>query len=98
MFTIKRTIEFDAWLSDLRDGVTKARLVARLRKAQLGNLGDVKAVGDSVYEMREHFGPGWRMYYVKRGKVLIVTLGGGTKSTQTADITKAVKLAAQIEE
>lgn len=98
MFTIKRTAEFDAWLSGLRDGVTKARLAARLRKAQLGNLGDVKAVDTEVYEMREHFGPGWRMYYVRRGKVLVVMLGGGSKSTQTADIAKAVKLAAQIED
>jgi putative addiction module killer protein len=98
MFTVKRTAEFDTWLSELRDNVTKARLVARLRKAQLGNLGDVKAIESSVYEMREHFGSGWRMYYVKRGKVLIVMLGGGDKSTQAADIKKAVKLAAQLED
>ncbi len=98
MFTIKRTVEFDEWLSGIRDGVTRRRLVARLRKAQLGNLGDVKPVGVGVYEMRENFGPGWRMYYLKRGTVLIVMLGGGDKSTQVADISKAVKLAARIEE
>jgi putative addiction module killer protein len=69
-----------------------------LRKAQLGNLGDVKAVGQGVFEMREHFGPGWRMYYVQRGAVLIVMLGGGEKSTQSADICRAVQLAANIEE
>ncbi|HTE15501.1 MAG TPA: type II toxin-antitoxin system RelE/ParE family toxin [Burkholderiales bacterium] len=98
MFTIKRTAEFDAWFSGIRDGVTKRRLVARLRKLQLGNLGDVKPVGSGVFEMREHFGPGWRLYYLKRGAVLIVMLGGGDKSTQAADISKAVKLAARIEE
>jgi putative addiction module killer protein len=98
MFRIKRIAEFDSWLTSLRDSVTKARLAARLRKAQLGNLGDVKPVDTEVYEMREHFGPGWRMYYVKRGKVLIVMLGGGDKSTQAADIKKAVKLAAQLED
>jgi putative addiction module killer protein len=97
MFTVKRTHEFDAWFSGIRDSVTRQRLVARLRKAQLGNLGDVKSVGASVFEMRENFGPGWRLYYLKHGKVLIVMLGGGDKSTQTADIAKALKLAARIE-
>ncbi len=98
MFTIRRTAEFDVWFSGIRDGVTRQRLVARLRKAQLGNLGDVKPVGKGVYEMRENFGPGWRLYYLKRGAVLIVMLGSGDKSTQVADISRAVKLAARIEE
>jgi putative addiction module killer protein len=98
VFTIKRTVEFDAWFAGVRDGLTRRRLVARLRKAQLGNVGDVKPIGAGVYEMREHFGPGWRMYYLKRGAVLIVMLGGGDKSTQAADISRAVKLAARIEE
>lgn len=77
--------------------MTRQRLNVRLRKAMLGNLGDVKPVGDGVFEMREHFGPGWRMYYVQRDSVLIVMLGGGDKSSQSADITKAVKLAAMTE-
>jgi len=64
----------------------------------MGNLGDVKPVGAGVVEMREHFGPGWRMYYIQRGETLIVMLGGGDKSTQSADIAKAVKLAATIED
>ena len=98
MFTIRRTAEFDEWFSGIRDGVTRRRLVARLRKAQLGNLGDVKPVGTGVYEMRENFGPGWRLYYLKHGAVLIVMLGGGDKSKQVADISRAVKLAARIEE
>lgn len=98
MFTIRRTVEFDAWFSAIRDSKTKQRLVARLRKAQLGNLGDVKALGAGVFEMREHFGPGWRMYCLKRGPVLIVMLGGGDKSTQATDIAKAVQLAARIED
>ncbi len=98
MFSIKRTGEFNEWLSGIRDGMTQRRLVKRLRKVTLGNLGDVTPVGDGVFEMREHFGPGWRMYYIQRGTLLIVMLGGGDKSTQTADIAKAVKLAAMIEE
>ena len=58
----------------------------------------MKSVGSGVFEMREHFGPGWRMYYVQRGTVLIVMLGGGDKTTQVADIAQAVKLTATIEE
>ncbi len=67
MFTIKRTDEFNTWLFSLKDGVTHRRLVARLRKESLGNFGDVKPVGGGVFEMREHFGTGWRMYYIQRG-------------------------------
>ena len=98
MLSIKRTDEFNEWLHSLKDGMTHRRLLARLRKASLGNLGDTKPVGEGVFEMREHFGPGWRMYYIRRGTVLIVMLGGGDKSTQAADIAKAVKLAATIKE
>ena len=98
MYTIKRTDEFNAWLFGIQDGSTHRRLLARLRKATQGNLGDIKSVGDGVFEMREHFGPGWRMYYIQRGAVLIVMLGGGDKSTQAADIAKAVKLAATFED
>jgi len=64
-------------------------LSRRLDKAQRGNLGDVKPVGSNVFEMREYFGPGWRMYYTKRGDTLIVMLGGGDKRSQESDITKA---------
>lgn len=78
--------------------MTRRRLARRLEKAQAGNLGDVKPVGESVFEMREHFGPGWRMYYVQRGAALIVMLGGGDKSTQAADIAKAITLAATVED
>lgn len=98
MFTIKRTDEFNTWLFSLKDGMTHRRLVARLRKASLGNLGDVKPVGGGVFEMREHFGAGWRMYYIQRGAVIVIMLGGGDKSTQETDIAKAVKLAALIED
>jgi putative addiction module killer protein len=73
-------------------------LVLRLRKASLGHLGDVKPVAQGVNEMREFFGPGWRMYYARRGDVLIVMLGGGTKSTQTRDIEKAIAMAEMIED
>ena len=97
MRSIRYTLEFKAWLFGFKDGLTHRRLARRLEKAQNGTMGDVKPVMDGVFEMREHFGPGWRMYYIKRGPVLIVMLGGGDKSSQSADIAKAVKLAATIE-
>jgi len=70
----------------------------RLQRAQFGHLGDVKSVGEGVMEMREFFGPGWRMYYVQRGDVLIVMLGGDDRSTQTAAIAAARRLATTVEE
>ena len=93
MYRVKRTLEFDAWFSSLRDGMTRIRLARRLERAQRGALGDVKPVGEGVFEMREFFGPGWRMYYVQRGAVLIVMLGGGDKSTQQEDIADAKAVA-----
>jgi putative addiction module killer protein len=98
MYSIKALPEFTSWLNSLKDGVTRIRLARRLDKAQRGNLGDVKALGEGVFEMREHFGPGWRLYFVQRGQTLIVMLAGGEKSTQSADIAKAIKLAATLEE
>ena len=96
MVTIKRLPEFDEWFDGLRDRTTRIRLAVRLDKVQRGILGDVKPVGDGIYEMREFFGPGWRMYYVQQGAVLIVMLGGGDKSSQTGDIAAAKKLAATL--
>ncbi len=89
MYTVKTLPEFDKWLNGLKDRITRLRLSRRLDKAQRGNLGDVKPVGEGIFEMREQFGPGWRMYYTKRGETLIVMLGGGDKSSQESDIAKA---------
>lgn len=82
----------------MRDRPPRLRLARRLEKAQRGLLGDVAPVGDGVYEMREFFGPGWRMYYVQRGEIIIVMLGGGDKATQASDIGKAKALAATLSE
>ena len=98
MLTIKQTPEFSRWLRGLRDGMTQRCPALRLRKASLGNLGDVKPVGAGVHEMREHFGPGWRMYDVQRGDVVIVMLGRGDKSSQDDDIARAIRLAAHLED
>ncbi len=78
--------------------MTKRRLVARIKKAQLGNLGDIKSVGEGIFEMREHFGAGYRMYYVQHGAVMIIMLGGGDKSSQADDIAKAKQLANLLED
>ena len=98
MYVIRTLPEFDAWLKGLGDKTAQRRLVARLRKASLGNLGDVKPVGKGVVEMREHFGPGWRMYFTLRGSQLVVMLGGGAKSSQQKDIIAAQRRAAAVEE
>lgn len=98
MYSIRQLPEFSVWFSALKDVPTKIRLGRRLDKVQRGLLGDVKPVGSGVFEMREQFGPGWRMYYIQRGEVLIVMLGGGDKSTQSADIARAIDLAATIKE
>jgi putative addiction module killer protein len=98
VYKVVLTESFDRWLEGLRDPQTRRRLVLRLRKASLGQLGDVKSVAQGVYEMREFFGPGWRMYYARRCDVLIVMLGGGTKGTQARDIAKAIALAKTIED
>lgn len=98
MVTIQQTDDFRDWLHGLKDGLTRARLVARLRKVANGNFGDHKSVGDGVFELRETFGPGWRMYYLQRGETIVVMLGGGDKSTQSKDIAHAKKLAQQVGE
>ena len=90
MKIIKQTLEFTEWLDGLKDNVTRLRLTARLKKAKLGNLGDIKPVGEGVWEMREFFGAGWRMYYIQEGDIILLMLGGGDKSSQQKDIAKAL--------
>lgn len=98
MYSIKRTPEFDDWLAGIKDSMTRIRLAKRLDKVQRGLLGDVAPVGDGVSEMREFFGPGWRMYYIERDGTIVVMLGGGDKSSQQADIAAAIALSKTIEE
>ena len=98
MYSIKWTAEFTRWIDRLRDRPTRIRLMRRLEKAQRGLLGDVSSVGDGVYEMREFFGPVWRMYFIYHGEQLIVMLGGGDKSSQSDDSKAAKGAAAEIKE
>lgn len=89
MYQLQSTEVFDEWLRKLQDRKGRARILARLESAQLGNLGDVKAVGEGVREMRVHVGPGYRVYFVQRGRVLLLLLCGGDKSTQARDTARA---------
>ena len=96
MHTVLETDAFIDWVNSLRDRPTRIRLRRRLGKAVRGNLGDVKPVGDGIWEMREFFGPGWRMYYVQRGELVIMMLGGGDKSSQVSDIEAAKAIAKEL--
>ena len=98
MYKVLETKNFIKWLENLKDLSTQIRLARRLDKARRGNLGDIKVLGDGVFEMREKFGPGWRMYYVLKGKTIIVMLGGGDKSSQSNDIKVAKKLSKLLED
>ena len=95
MYTVLQTEAFEAWVDGL-DKPVQARVAMRLRRAELGNLGDYKLVGDGVSEMRLDFGPGYRLYFAHRGTVVIIMLGGGDKATQKRDLARAKKLAAKI--
>jgi putative addiction module killer protein len=96
MFTVRETEEFTKWLSGLKDRMTRIRLARRLDKVRRGGLGDVKSVGEGVFEMREDFGPGWRMYFFEEGGAIVVMLGGGEKSTQQRDIERAKSMAREL--
>ena len=95
---IQRHVEFHEWLLALSDIKAKARILARINAAQHGNFGDCEPVGEGVSEMRVHVGPGYRVYFTRRGAVVYVLLCGGDKSTQRRDIEKAKKLARDLKE
>jgi putative addiction module killer protein len=98
IYIIKRLDEFNEWLNNLKDNTVRLKLARRLEKASRGLMGDTGPVGEGISEMREHFGAGWRMYYVIRGNEIIVMLGGGNKSTQTRDTKTAKQRAKQLED
>ena len=98
MNTFLRTPQFDDWLKQLRDQAAKARILTRIRSAEAGNFGDCKTFGDGVSEMRIHVGPGYRVYFCRRAKVVYLLLCGGDKSTQKRDIKDAKKILKALEE
>jgi len=98
MHTILTTDVFDLWFEQLRDNQAKARIKARLRRAEDGNFGDVKPVAKSISEMRIHYGPGYRLYFMQNGFEIVLLLAGGDKSTQVNDIQTALALARKLKE
>ena len=98
MNQFSETDTYTTWFSALRDVQAKARINARLRRAELGNFGDCEPVGDGVSEMRIHYGSGYRVYLVQRGHEVFILLAGGDKSTQSKDIKSALQLARKLKE
>ena len=97
MHSIKPLPEFSAWLDDPTDEPVRGVIAARIKRLALGLKGDVEPVGDGVSELRIHLGAGWRVYFVQRGKEVIVLLAGGSKRTQKADIKRAKSLASRLD-
>lgn len=98
MRSIFTTEVFDSWYAALRDKQAARRIQVRIDRAEVGNFGDCKPVGEGVSEMRIHFGPGYRIYFVLRGAEVVILLAGGDKSNQQKDIKTAIALARQLEE
>jgi len=96
MNSILTTEIFDAWFAGLKDLQAIRRVQTRIDRAEDGNFGDCEPVGEGVSEMRIHYGPGYRVYFVKRGMEIVILLAGGNKSTQSKDIKTALEIARQL--
>ena len=97
MFSIRPLPEFTAWIDELKDQTVRGVLAARIKRLELGLMGDVQPVGDGVSEVRIYLGAGWRLYFTQRGMEIIVLLVGGSKRTQKKDIKRAKALAALLD-
>jgi putative addiction module killer protein len=95
---VRKTDVFARWLDELRDTQARARVQVRIERLIAGNPGDVAPVGEGVSELRIDIGPGYRVYYKKHGRELILLLAGGNKSTQARDIKAALRLARNLSE
>jgi len=93
MVEIRQTDLFAAWFRNLRDRQARARIQVRIDRLQLGLAGDARPVGEGVSELRIDYGPGYRIYFVRRGRELVILLAGGDKRTQERDIKRAIQLA-----
>ena len=98
MYQLQQTDVFASWLVGLRDVRAQARILARLESARLGNLGDCKAIGSGIREMRIHTGAGYRVYFVQRKQVILLLLCGGSQAGQTRDIARAKKIAQELKD
>ena len=94
---VERTEVFDKWLRKLKDRGATARIVARIKKIELGNLGETKQLKGNLCELKINYGPGYRMYYIKKGDLIILLIVGGDKSTQVRDIKKAKEILKELE-
>ena len=97
MYQLQQTDVFEKWLAGLDDRRAKARILARLDAVRLGNLGDCKAIGGALRELRVHTGPGYRLYFTQRQSVVILLLCGGSKSSQARDVERAKRLLKDVE-
>jgi putative addiction module killer protein len=93
MIEVRQTEEYSEWFANLRDKQARARINARIRRLSLGNPGDVKPVGEGVSELRIDYGPGYRVYFLQRGREVVILLAGGDKRTQQKDIQTSLELA-----
>ena len=93
---IRQTTDFADWFENLRDRQARSRVDVRIRRLSIGNPGDVEPVGEGVSELRVDYGPGYRVYFVRRGPALVILLAGGDKRTQSRDIRRAIELARSI--
>lgn len=98
MVEIRKTEIFTKWFDGLKDRRAKARIQARIDRVEMGNFGDVAPVGEGISELRIFYGPGYRVYFIQRGPVVVILLSGGDKSTQVSDIARAKEIAKQIED
>ncbi|MCK9197292.1 MAG: type II toxin-antitoxin system RelE/ParE family toxin [Syntrophales bacterium] len=98
MIEIRQTETYRKWFDSLKDRSARMRIDIRIRRISLGNYGDVKPVGEGVFEIRIDYGPGYRIYYLRKKNTVIILLLGGDKSTQSKDIQKAHELAQRVEE
>jgi putative addiction module killer protein len=96
MVEVRQTDDFTEWFAGLRDREARARITVRIRRLSLGNPGDVRPVGSGVSEMRIDYGPGYRVYFVGRGDMVVVLLCGGDKRHQDRDIARALELAQEV--
>jgi len=96
MFEVVETATYAAWFEGLKDLRARGRITARMVRVSLGNLGDAKAVGDGVSELRVDYGPGYRVYFARRGQTIVLLLCGGDKSSQDRDIARAKALAKEL--
>lgn len=97
MIEVRQTVHFSSWFGSLRDARAQDRIVARIRRLQVtGNMGDVKFF-DGIGEMRIDYGPGYRLYFVKRGNELVILLAGGDKKSQKRDIRDAIEMAKELD-